>query len=120
MGAALADRLEAIPGDVPYRCPRRTRKPQIHGAQTAKVVAPAGSPPETIHTDMIRAAFSTRAAIAIAPMQDFLGLGSEARLNVPGTTGNNWRWRVLDAQITDGLCDNVAAMVEASGRAPPG
>jgi 4-alpha-glucanotransferase len=74
--------------------------------------------PETIHTDMIRAAFSTRAAIAIAPMQDFLGLGSEARLNVPGTTGNNWRWRVLDAQITDGLCDNVAAMVEASGRAP--
>jgi 4-alpha-glucanotransferase len=79
-----------------------------------------GGTPETIHIDMIRAAFSTGAAIAMAPMQDFLGLGSDARLNIPGTTGNNWRWRLLDTQITDGLCDNVGAMVEASGRAPPG
>jgi 4-alpha-glucanotransferase len=77
-----------------------------------------GGTPETIHIDMIRAAFSTRAAIAIAPMQDFLGLGSEARINTPGTSGNNWRWRALDTQITDGLCHNVAAMVEAAGRAP--
>jgi 4-alpha-glucanotransferase len=90
---------------------------EIQAARNDALSVTEGTP-ETIHTDMIRAAFSTRAAIAIAPMQDFLGLGSDARLNVPGTTGNNWRWRLLDAQITDGLCDNVATMVEVAGRAP--
>ncbi|MDH4005612.1 MAG: 4-alpha-glucanotransferase, partial [Gammaproteobacteria bacterium] len=63
-------------------------------------------------------AFATRSKIAIAPMQDYLGLGSEARFNVPGTSGNNWRWRILDAQLSDAVCDNVAAMVAAAGRAP--
>jgi 4-alpha-glucanotransferase len=53
-------------------------------------------------------------------MQDFLGLGSEARINVPGTSSNNWRWRVLDSQLSDALCGDVAAMVEAAGRAPAG
>ena len=52
-------------------------------------------------------------------MQDYLGLGSEARLNVPGTSANNWRWRLLDAQLPDAVCDNVAAMAAAAGRAPP-
>ena len=77
-----------------------------------------GGKPETIHLDMIRTAFATRSKIAIAPMQDYLGLGSEARFNVPGTSGNNWRWRILDAQLSDAVCDNVAAMVAAAGRAP--
>jgi len=70
----------------------------------------------TIHTDMIRAAFSTRAQLAIAPMQDFLGLGSEARINIPGTAGGNWRWRALPSQLTPELCDNTAKLVRASGR----
>jgi 4-alpha-glucanotransferase len=67
---------------------------------------------------MIRTAFATRSRIAIAPMQDYLGLGSEARTNVPGTSSNNWRWRLLDSQLTDSVCDNVAAMVAAAERAP--
>jgi 4-alpha-glucanotransferase len=77
-----------------------------------------GGKPETIHLDMIRTAFATPSKIAIAPMQDYLGLGSEARINVPGTSDNNWRWRVLDTQLTDAVCDNIAAMVAAAGRAP--
>ncbi|MBT8065604.1 MAG: 4-alpha-glucanotransferase [Gammaproteobacteria bacterium] len=75
-----------------------------------------GGMAETIHTDMIRAAFSTRAQLAIAPMQDFLGLGSEARLNTPGQPGGNWRWRVLVTQLTPEVCDNVATIVRESGR----
>jgi len=70
----------------------------------------------TIHTDLIKAAFSTNAQLAIAPMQDYLGLGSEARLNTPGTPGGNWRWRVLNSQLTPEVCDNVAHMVQESGR----
>ena len=77
-----------------------------------------GGTPETIHADMIRAAFSTNATIAIAPLQDYLGLGSESRMNTPGTSSNNWRWRALDTQLTDAVCDNVAAMVETAGRLP--
>jgi 4-alpha-glucanotransferase len=76
-----------------------------------------GGAPETIHTDLIKAAFSTHAKLAIAPMQDFLGLGSEARINTPGTFGQNWRWRVEAAQLSDDVCDDVAGLVRASGRA---
>jgi 4-alpha-glucanotransferase len=72
--------------------------------------------PETIHTDLIRAAFSTKALLAVAPMQDYLGLGSEARINTPGTTSGNWRWRLNDEQLTPEVCDNIATLVCASGR----
>jgi 4-alpha-glucanotransferase len=71
---------------------------------------------ETIHTDLIKAALSTRAGIAIAPMQDFLGLGSDARMNKPGIAGGNWRWRVLESQLSTNFCDNVASLVIESGR----
>jgi 4-alpha-glucanotransferase len=71
---------------------------------------------ETIHLDMIRTAFASKSRLAIAPLQDFLGLGSEARINVPGTSGGNWRWRVLDAQLSREVCDNIASLVTASDR----
>lgn len=100
------------PGDM------RTRE-EIRRHQAAALGITGGTA-ETIHQDMIRAAFSTPARLAIAPMQDYLGLGSEARLNTPGTSSENWRWRVLDTQLSDQLCDTVASMVEASGRAHPG
>jgi 4-alpha-glucanotransferase len=87
----------------------------IKQAQEA-VMAITGGTPETVHTDLIRAAFSTAAYIAIAPMQDYLGLGSEARINTPGIAGGNWRWRVLDEQLSADFCHNVASLVLASGR----
>ncbi len=46
-----------------------------------------------IHWDMIALALRSNANTAVVPMQDVLGLGTEARMNVPGTTSNNWRWR---------------------------
>jgi 4-alpha-glucanotransferase len=49
-------------------------------------------------------------------MQDFLDLGSAAHNNTPGTAAGNWRWRMLDSQITSELCDNTAKLVRASGR----
>lgn len=88
---------------------------EIRSAQQAALKITGGKP-ESIHIDMIKAALSTRARLAIAPMQDFLGLGSEARLNIPGKPGGNWRWRVLDTQLTPEVCDNVATMVRESGR----
>jgi 4-alpha-glucanotransferase len=66
---------------------------------------------------MIRLAFSSNSALAIAPMQDFLGLGSEARLNIPGTTLNNWRWRLRSAQLQQGFLESTGEMVEQASRA---
>ena len=76
-----------------------------------------GGTPETIHFDMIRLAFSSQAKLAIAPLQDFLGLDSDARLNIPGTTSNNWRWRIGEGQLSPELCDSVANLVEETDRA---
>ncbi len=88
---------------------------EIRLAQEAVLEVTGGSA-ETIHSDLIKAALSTSARLAIAPMQDYLGLGSEARINTPGTCGGNWRWRLSDSQLTQELCDNIASMVRASGR----
>lgn len=75
-----------------------------------------GGTSETVHLDMIRLAFSSEAKLAIAPMQDYLGLGSEARLNIPGTTSDNWRWRVADDQLSPELCESTAQLVEEMSR----
>ncbi len=77
-----------------------------------------GGTADRVHIDLIEAAFSTAARLAIAPLQDYLGLGSEARINVPGSCRGNWRWRVIDTQLSPDICDNIASMVSASGRAP--
>ena len=62
------------------------------------------------------AAFSTDAYLAIAPMQDYLGLGSKARINTPGIAGENWRWRVNATQLSTQFCDNIALLVTSSLR----
>src|ERR1700721_2912896 len=46
--------------------------------------------------ELMRLAWSSPAALAIAPLQDLLNLGSEARMNVPGRADGNWRWRVQE------------------------
>ena len=75
--------------------------------------------PATIHLDLIKLALSTNARLAVAPMQDFLGLGSSARLNTPGTLGNNWRWRLSPDELTPALMDSIGEMIAASGRSGP-
>jgi 4-alpha-glucanotransferase len=86
-------------------------------SETQRVaLARTGGSAETIHKDLIKVAFASNSRIAIAPLQDYLGLGSEARVNTPGTSGGNWRWRVLDFQLTAEVCDNTALMVNSSGR----
>ena len=49
-----------------------------------------------IHWEMIRAVWASVANLAMAPVQDLLGLGSEARMNLPGTVQGNWEWRLAE------------------------
>ena len=95
-----------------------TRTEEEIEATRELVLERTGGSPETIHNDMIRLAFGSRSALAVAPMQDFLGLGSEARLNTPGTTRDNWRWRLREGEIDVQLAEGIAEMVHEASRAP--
>jgi 4-alpha-glucanotransferase len=66
--------------------------------------------------DMIRLAWASVAYTAIVPMQDLLGLGSEARMNLPGTTVNNWIWRAKSSDFTDELAERLAHLTKLYGR----
>ena len=63
---------------------------------------------------LIRLAFASPARVAMVQAQDVLGLGSEARMNVPGTKGHSWKWR-LDRCRAD-LGRRLRAATEAAGR----
>jgi 4-alpha-glucanotransferase len=57
---------------------------------------------------MIHALLGSVAQLAVVPMQDLLGLGSEARLNTPGTSTGNWSWRLPDGSLTADLAQRCA------------
>lgn len=59
-----------------------------------------GKPSIPLHSALIEAALSSVANLAIIPMQDILELGSDARMNVPGTTVGNWKWRFQWPQLS--------------------
>ena len=63
-------------------------------------------------------AWSSRAALAIAPLQDVLNLGTEARMNVPGRAEGNWRWRCTEEMLTPSAFDSLRDLTAATGRAP--
>ena len=74
------------------------------------------TPREEIHWDFIRAALGSRARLAVIPMQDYLGLGSEARMNEPSTLGNNWKWRLLPGQFDRALREKCRDLAWVYGR----
>jgi len=71
---------------------------------------------QTIHLDLVRLALNSQARLAVVPMQDFLGLGSDSRLNRPGTTANNWRWRATEAQLSAEFCRSIADLIKETAR----
>ncbi len=65
---------------------------------------------------LIRTAFNSPACLAVVPMQDFLALDGRHRMNTPGTTAGNWRWRFSWADLPGGLADDVRNLAQAAGR----
>ena len=65
---------------------------------------------------MMRAAWSSVADMAIVPLQDLLGLGSEARINTPSTIGENWKWRATSDQISNALAKKLYKYTEMYAR----
>jgi 4-alpha-glucanotransferase len=73
---------------------------------------------EGIHWDVIRLALSSIANQAIIPLQDILGLGTEARMNFPSTAEGNWGWRYQPSLLTAELGERLKNLTQLYGRAP--
>lgn len=63
-----------------------------------------------------RALYQSVANVVVLPVQDILGLGSESRMNTPGTSRGNWVWRLQRGQLTDAHIDRLAKLTFESGR----
>ncbi len=81
-----------------------------------QALAYLGARGDEIHWDLIRAALSSVADLAVVPMQDLLGLGAEARMNLPGTAVGNWAWRVSKRALSPALADRLGAMTRMYDR----
>lgn len=66
---------------------------------------------------MLRGGMGSVADLFVAQMQDYLELGKDARMNIPGTLGgNNWKWRLLPGDVTDALIEKISCMTKMYGR----
>ena len=66
--------------------------------------------------ELMRLAWSSPAALAIAPLRDLVNLGSEARMNVPGRADGNWRWRVREDMLSSQAFQRLQDLTESSKR----
>ena len=65
---------------------------------------------------LIKATLACISDTAIIPMQDWLSLGSEARMNIPSTTGTNWKWRMMKSELNDDLIKKMKSFTLVYGR----
>jgi 4-alpha-glucanotransferase len=71
-----------------------------------------------IHWAMIRTLVASVAGTVVIPLQDVLGLGSEARMNLPGRPSGNWRWRVRAGAFDEALRARLRELCRVYGRLP--
>jgi len=84
-----------------------------------RVLAYVGGTPDTISWDLLRTACVTVAELAIAPVQDLLGLDGSARMNRPGCGTGNWGWRLAPGSLTGELAERLAELAAVTGRLAP-
>ncbi|MFI5348524.1 MAG: 4-alpha-glucanotransferase [Elusimicrobiota bacterium] len=92
--------------------------PQVEKERAAFLRAAGGDFGDGPSWAMARLVWRSPARLAIAPMQDLLGLGGEARMNRPASMEGNWRWRMEPGALTVSLAGRLGAMTGAAGRAP--
>jgi 4-alpha-glucanotransferase len=77
-----------------------------------------GEARDGMHWAFIRGAFASVARLAIVPLQDVLGLGSDARMNTPSLRDGNWGWRFAPNALSAGLAEKLAALTSLCDRTP--
>jgi len=74
------------------------------------------TPIKRLHTSFISLIMRSNASLCIIPLQDYLGLGKEARMNHPSTVGTNWKWRVTKEQLSKELKEQIGQITKRYGR----
>ncbi len=77
-----------------------------------------GRADDGMHWSFVRAAQGSVASLSVVPLQDVIGLGSEARMNTPSLNGGNWRWRLQPGALTHELAAKLALLAEVTDRLP--
>lgn len=95
-----------------------TRSPEQCAKERLACTTHLGIPGREIHWEMIEVLLRSKAGAVIFPLQDVLGLGTEGRMNIPGTTIGNWRWRLQPGQLTPEIVQRLANATTAAGRNP--
>ena len=78
----------------------------------------AGAREDDVEWSLIELAWASPARLAMLQAQDVLGLGSEARMNMPGTKGSSWRWRMEPGALTGEHAARLREITRAAGRLP--
>jgi 4-alpha-glucanotransferase len=86
--------------------------------QRERALAYAGSDGREPHWDLIRSAMASVANTAIFPIQDVLGLNTDARMNVPGTANGNWGYRLDAGLLSSNVAAKLARLTETYERLP--
>ena len=103
------------PADNPHRLENH-REHQVVYTTTHDTDTLRGRFPDRDPWELIRLALSSPAALAMIPLQDVLGLGSEARMNTPGEATGNWAWRPEPGQVTDDAATLLRAATASAER----
>lgn len=78
-----------------------------------------GPTDEPVNWALMRTIYRSVADLAVAPLQDILGLGAEARMNSPGKFGGNWTWRFRTRDLTERHWQRLLEMALTYGRKEP-
>jgi 4-alpha-glucanotransferase len=84
-----------------------------------RALAYCGGDGSEIHWDFLRTLFVSVADTAVVPLQDVLGLGAAARMNLPGRPHGNWGWRFPSSALTPQIRKRLRALTEGAGRCRP-
>jgi len=122
-----ADSVDHLPHNYPRLCAAYTGNhdnnttagwfQELRPSERRRVEAYTGGQPATIHRDSLRALLASPACLVICPLQDLLGLDSRARMNVPGTLGGNWHWR-LESLPPAATLKTLRSLTGMFGRCP--
>jgi 4-alpha-glucanotransferase len=93
-----------------------TRTQEQIEAERRTILNYTGTDGQELNWDYIQHVWQSQARLAIAPLQDVLGLGSEARMNAPGKLGDFWTWRFTWSQLDPTAAERLLALTQASNR----
>ena len=71
---------------------------------------------KNLYLPLISLIMRSSARICIIPMQDYMGLDNRSRINKPSTVGTNWKWRLAESDLTEGLKQEIRSMTLRYGR----